>query len=284
MRPDLAVITAAGARTRDIPLQRMVDRSGRTRSVISIILDEVAVAGVDDVCIVVAPGYEDRYADAARDCELKLTLLPQLGPAGYGRAIQCASRYVNGRPFLHIVGDHLFSSRSGEGCASQLVATAEQHDCSVSGVRATRETLLPYFGAVGGRRIPGEDRLFAVERVIEKPTPTVAEQELLVPGLRAGHYLCFLSLHVFSPTVMHLLDERVATAADSDPVELSSVLNELAQRELYIAQEAAWDYHALDGVYGMMFAQMALALEGQDRDRVLTRLVEMLARDGDGRQ
>lgn len=284
MKPGRAVITAAGARTRDIPLQRMVDRNGRTRSVISIILDEVVAAGIDDVCLVVAPGYEERYADSARDSGLKLTLLPQHGPPGYGRAIQCASGYVAGQPFLHIVGDHLFSSRSGEGCARQLVATADEHDCSVSGVRSTRESQLPYFGAVGGRRIHGEERLFAVERVLEKPTPTVAEQELLVPGLRAGHYLCFLSLHVFSPTVMQLLDERVAGAADRDPVELSSVLNELAQRELYIAQEAAWDYHALDGVYGMMFAQMALALEGQDRDRVLTRLVEMLARDGDGRQ
>ena len=27
--------------------------------------------------------------------------------------------------------------------------------------------------------------------MIEKPTPTEAEQRLIVPGLRAGHYLCF---------------------------------------------------------------------------------------------
>ena len=43
--------------------------------------------------------------------------------------------------------------------------------------------------------------------VLEKPTPTEAEQRLIVPGLRAGHYLCFFGMHVLTPTVMDLLEE-----------------------------------------------------------------------------
>ena len=44
------------------------------------------------------------------------------------------------------------------------------------------------------------------ERVIE-PTPSVAEQQLTVPGLRAGFYLCFFGVHVLTPhhpTDLHL--------------------------------------------------------------------------------
>ena len=72
-------------------------------------------------------------------------------------------------------------------------------------MQATRESLLPYFGAVGGRRLPGGQDLYRVETVIEKPTPTEAEQHLVVPGLRAGHYLCFFGMHVLTPAVMEIL-------------------------------------------------------------------------------
>jgi len=37
-----------------------------------------------------------------------------------------------------------------------------------------------------------------LKTVIEKPTPTVAEQQLLV-GLGAGYYLCFFGMHVLPP-------------------------------------------------------------------------------------
>ena len=42
---------------------------------------------------------------------------------------------------------------------------------------------------------------------MEKPTPTAAEQELMVPGLKLGHYLCFFGMHVLTPGVMDLLEE-----------------------------------------------------------------------------
>jgi hypothetical protein len=87
-----------------------------------------------------------------------------------------------------------------------LVEVAETEACAVSAVQPTRERLLPMFGAVGGRPIPGRKGLYRVTTVIEKPTPTEAEQRLVVPGMRAGHYLCFFGMHVLTPAVMHLLE------------------------------------------------------------------------------
>jgi len=49
--------------------------------------------------------------------------------------------------------------------------------------------MLPYYGTVGGKRIAGQTNLYEIEHVLEKPTPTDAEQQLVVPGLRAGRYL-----------------------------------------------------------------------------------------------
>jgi UTP--glucose-1-phosphate uridylyltransferase len=51
----------------------------------------------------------------------------------------------------------------------------------------------------------------------------------------------------------------------------------LARREQYLALEVpGWRYDV--GVkYGLLTAQLALALSGQDRDQVLARLIELLA-------
>jgi UTP--glucose-1-phosphate uridylyltransferase len=57
---------------------------------------------------------------------------------------------------------------------------------------------------------PDAKDFFEIAEVVEKPTPTEAEQRLIVPGLRAGHYLCFFGMHVLTPLVMELLAEDVA--------------------------------------------------------------------------
>jgi UTP--glucose-1-phosphate uridylyltransferase len=132
---------------------------------------------------------------------------------------------------------------------------------------------------VGGRRIPGRADLYGIERVIEKPTPTLAEQELMVPGLRVGHYLCFFGLHVLTPAVMEILAEQLA-AQPGERLQLSPALNELARRERYLALSNLGRRYDVGVKYGLLTAQLALALSGGDRDDVLTSLVELLALRG----
>src|SRR5207302_9245015 len=94
--------------------------------------------------------------------------------------------------------------------AQQLVEVAAAENCAVSAVQATHESKLPYYGAVGGRLVTGRKGLYETADVIEKPTPTEAEQRLIVRGLRAGPHLCFFCMHVLTPAVMELLAEQVA--------------------------------------------------------------------------
>jgi len=106
--------------------------------------------------------------------------------------------------------------------------------------------------------------------VLEKPTPTEAEQQLVVPGLRAGHYLCFFGMHVLTPLVMEWL-------ASGEFANLSEALAKVAQRETYLATELPARRYDLGLRYGLMNAQLAVALAGPDREDVLARLVELLA-------
>ena len=223
----------------------------------------------------VCPGDEEAFRAAAGEHADRLQFVTQNEPRGYGHAVFCARDFVKDQPFLHMIGDHIYISNSGNSCAEQLVAAAESNACAVSGVQPTRETLLPFFGAVGGQRVKGTQDLFLVDQVIEKPTPTQAEQTLLVPGLRTGHYLCFFGMHILTPLVMELLDRQLT--ASRGPVLLSPVLNELARHERYLALESHGRRYPLDVRYGLLTAQVALALSGQDREEVLAGLCELLA-------
>ena len=277
MKIKKAVITAAGKNQRLLALQTLIDRDGAEKPILQILVEQALSAAIDEVGVVVWPGDEERYAQAAGGHAGRVRFLPQPEPRGYGHAVWCAREFTAGEPFLHLVGDHLSVRSSEKSCAEGLAAIAGAEDCSVSAVQPTRESLLPFFGTVGGRRLPGRQELYRVETVIEKPTPTEAERRLMVPGMRAGYYLCFFGMHVLTPTVMDLLDGMLAS---DGPVTLSAALAELARREQYLAMEATERRYDLGARYGLLTAQLALALSGCDRDRVLADLVELLASEG----
>jgi UTP--glucose-1-phosphate uridylyltransferase len=277
MRIRKAVITAAARGQNLLPLQTLVDRDGVPKSALRIILEEATSSGVDEICMVVRPGDQAAYAAAAGDISSRLHFVEQNQPRGYGHALHCAKEFVASDPFLHLVSDHLYVSRETSRCARQLVQIAETEDCSVSGVQSTRESVLTLYGAIGGRRVAGSNRLYQVEEVLEKPTPTEAEQKLIVPGLRQGHYLCFFGMHVLTPMVMQLLGDEISKAKHGQTIQLSTALAVLAQRERYLALEVHGLRYNIGMKYGLLVAQLALALGGNDRDEILAQMVELLA-------
>ena len=272
-----AIITAAGESQRTLPLQTLVDRDGETKTALRILVEEVLAAGIEEICVVIAPGDEAAYAAAAGPHRGRLRFVVQQRPAGYGHAVHCARDFAGGEPFLLLVGDHLYVSRAEKRCAQQLVEVARAERCAVSTVQPTHESKLPYYGTVGGYRVANRQGLYEIAQVIEKPTPTEAEQKLLVPGLRAGHYLCFFGMHVLSPLLMELLGQALREADGQKSVPLTPSLAALASRERYLAHEVRGNRYDIGITYGLLAAQLALALSGRDRDEVLSLLVELLA-------
>ena len=276
MKVKKAVITAAGPDQRALPLQTLINGNGDEKSVLAILIEQALTGSVDEACVIVWPGDEERYAQAIGPHTGHVRFLPQDRALGYGYAVYSAREFTAGEPFLHLVGDHLYLGSSAGSCASELLDVAQAQSCSVSAVQATRESLLPRYGTIGGRRFPGHERLYRVETVAEKPTPTEAEQRLVVPGMRAGHYLCFFGMHVLTPVVMEILEQIHVDAPDRS-MKLSAALTELARREQFLALEAPGRRYDIGARYGLLVAQMALALSGRDRAEVMARLLELLA-------
>lgn len=269
MKIKKAVITAAGQNQRVLPLQTLIDRDGQEKSVLGILVEQALTASVEEICVVVWPGDEARYAQAAGKHAGRLRFVPQPQPLGYAHAVWCARDFTGPDAFLHLVGDHLYVNGGAQGGARSLVELAEAESCAISAVQPTRENLLPRYGTVGGRRMPGRQGVYRVETVIEKPTPTEAEQRLMVPGMRAGYYLCFFGMHVLTPTVMDHLGRN--------PASLSAALDEMARHEQYLALEESGHRYDIGARYGLLTAQLALALAGRDRDEVLAQMLELLA-------
>jgi len=266
-----AVITAAGPGQRKLPLQTLIDKDGIEKTLLEFLVDEVKSAEIFDIYIVVHPDDESAFGQVIREDQHYVKFIPQHKPTGYGSALFCARDHVGDDPFLHLVGDHLYVYRGSGSSAKHLVEFANKRECSVSTVQPTRESKIPNFGVVGGKRLQGVQDVYQVERVIEKPTPTIAEQELLVPGLRAGYYLCFFGMHVLTSTLMDILEQELKSDAK---ISLSVALNTLAQTEQYLALEKNDLRYDLGEKYGLLKAQLALALYGTDRDRILNDLVE----------
>jgi UTP--glucose-1-phosphate uridylyltransferase len=271
-----AVITAAAPSQRALPLQTLVDGDGNKKSLLQILIEQSLTAGAEEIAVVVCPGDEAPYAQAAGPHAASVRFIPQAEPRGYGHAIHCARGFLNNDPFLHMVGDHLYVNTAPQPSAQRLVEMAQKERCSVSGVQPTRESLLSRYGTVGGRRVAARSGVYRVDTVIEKPTPTEAELKLLVPGIRAGYYLCFFGIHVFTPAVMEILERKLAVTSDR-PVTLVDALAELARQEQYLAIEDEGRRYDLGATYGLLIAQLALALNGRDRGEVLSQMVELFA-------
>lgn len=278
MKINKAIITAAGADQSQLPLQTVVDRYGNVRTALELLVDEVVSAGVEEIAVVVRPGDSQHYVNAAGGHAPKLHFFEQDQPRGYGDAILRARKFADREPFLHLVSDHLYVSSGGGACAKQLVEVAMRENCSVSAVQPTRENQLAYFGVVGGSPVARHSGLYEVSRVAEKPTPTEAEQSLVVAGQRMGHYLCLFGMHVLTPSIFDLLQSAVDNLDAGQNANLSDCLNQLAQSERYLAAELNGVRYDIGEKYGLLIAQLAIALSGGDRDRILTELVELVAR------
>ena len=272
-----AVITAAGDNHTRLPLQTLVDRHGEVKTALRLMLEEVVDSGIDQVAIVIRPGQHEPYLAAAGPHAPRLVFFEQSNPRGYGDAILRAASFIGDEACLHLVSDHLYLSRCDRLCAQQLIDVAARNECSVSAIQPTRENQVSQFGTVGGTPLTQSDNLYEVSTVIEKPTPTVAEQRLIVAGQRAGYYLCLFGMHVLTPTVLGLLKSALQSAPPGRNIDLSSSLNRLAQTERYLAFQIDGSRYDISYKYGLLLTQLAFSLVGDDRDLILTELVSLLA-------
>lgn len=308
-----AVITAAGRGTRQYPASSavqkemfpIVDRDGLAKPILQVIGEEAISAGVEELCIVTQPGEEAQYRqyfrrmseDTLRAFEGKdwaieageklqefgsrLHFVSQDRPEGFGHAVYQARSFVGDEPFLLLLGDHIYISAHELSCAGQLLDTfAEVGMAAMSAVQPTPVRLLHQFGTMKGGATAREG-VYRVEAIVEKPTEEEARARLRTPNLPLNTYLCHFGMHVFPPRIFDAIEHLIThDLRRGGEIQLTD-----AQEHLRAALPGG-DYGACTiegrrfdtGVpYGMMESQIALALTGTHRGRIVESIARLLA-------
>src|SRR3954453_16903904 len=307
-----AVITAAGRGTRQYPASTavqkemfpLVDRDGLTKPVIQIIGEEAIDSGIEEICIITAPGEENLYRDYFKrlDNEMvksfrgkdwaileseklqafgeRLHFAEQPTQDGFGHAVYQAKDFVGGEPFLLLLGDHVYISDIKDRCALQLIRVYEQYMLEAgTGVQPTLERLLHLFGTIRGRPIDPAKGIYKAELIIEKPSIEAAREKLVTPGLPAGNYLSHFGMHVFSPRIFEALEYLIKNnLREKGEIQLTAAQEHLRQQTdkywCVVAQGQRYD----TGIpYGLMETQLALALNGIHRTEICEAIARILA-------
>ena len=244
---------------------------------LGILIEQALAAKVEEICVVVWPGDEARYAQAAGS------------HAGAVRVrAPSRGRWATPMPSIARASSSAAIPSSTWSAIIFMSAPAQARAGSVVEIAAGREVLrlrraghariaAAAFGAVAGRAVAGRQGLYRVETVIEKPTPTEAEQRLVVSGMRAGYYLCFFGIHALTPAVMELLGPCRGRLAGDARLRFRPCWRSWRGANSTWRWKTAGRRYDMGARYGLLTSQLALALNGRDRGEVLAHLVELLA-------
>jgi UTP--glucose-1-phosphate uridylyltransferase len=271
MRAKRAVITAAGRGTRQFPATRsiqkellpLVDVDGLTKPTIQIIIEDCLRSGIEEVCIVVEKNGQGPFREHFRDLTdderrvfaskpwaleagaalanmaQRITYVEQPSPEGFGHAVYQAKDFVGNKPFLLLLGDHVYTTPTGiPSPIAQLLDIAAESGGSVTSVRIDPESIVYATGVVKCQPLKADLAADAPGQVYDilalKEKPNLDEVKALkTPGIPEGFYLCHFGLHLFTPEIFDCLGQLIETDTRvKNEFQLTSGQELLLQRSL----------------------------------------------------
>lgn len=255
-----AVIPAAGYGTRLFPATKavkkalfpIIDSQGRAKPIILAIVEEALSAGIESVGIVVQPDDRDefesffhampqgdylqkltpKYTEAITALQKvgeRVTFLTQATQDGFGHAVFCAQDWVNGEPFLLLLGDHIYLSNTETSCAQQMV-NAYQPGQSLISIEVTPIEQIVDRGCITGRW--QEASLLEITQIYEKPTVEYARQHLQVANLPPDQLLSIFGMYILEPQIFdHLATQIEQNRRERGEFQLTSCLETLRQNQ-----------------------------------------------------
>jgi len=257
-----AVIPAAGFGTRLFPATKavkkelfpIIDRDGRAKPVIMVIVEEAMSAGIEEIGIVAQKGdralFEDffktppseelfkklspenqEYSQYLQNLGSRITILTQDEQEGYGHAVYCAKEWVNDEPFLLMLGDHLYASDNETSCARQVLDVYEQGGQSAVGLSVMPAKILHKVGCVTGFW-QEPDSILSVTQIYEKPDIEYARSHLHVEGMADDLFLGLFGIYALKPKIFDFLEEHISqNFRERGEFQLTSCLDRLRQEE-----------------------------------------------------
>ncbi len=253
---------AAGFGTRLFPATKIVkkelfpiiDRNGRVKPIIQIIVEEALSAGIEEIGIVVQEcdmeiftnffktppkpqlfhklsPYDREYSHYLQDLGERVTFLTQTEQEGYGHAVYCAKEWVNDEPFMLLLGDHVYSSKTETSCAGQILAVYQQFQQSAIGLTIMSGDIIHKAGCVTGVW-QDSDSILSLTQIYEKPDLEYARKHLRVERLATDEFLGIFGIYILTPKIFDILAEAInQNLRQKGEFQLTSCLEILRQEE-----------------------------------------------------
>lgn len=203
-----AVIPAAGFGTRFLPQTKAMPKEMLPivdKPVIQYVVEEAVSSGMEDIIIVTGAlkrAIEDHFdkpnAELIANLEAgkKQKLLEetqrisemanfiyvrQKGPYGNGTPVLAAEPTIEDEPFAVLWGDEFIYSKPPR--LQQMIDVYNKYGgVVISGVRIDKKEDLNRYGIAKLGDVPGEDKVFTIDAIIEKPEPDEAPSNLATHG------------------------------------------------------------------------------------------------------
>ncbi|MEB6341999.1 MULTISPECIES: UTP--glucose-1-phosphate uridylyltransferase GalU [Mammaliicoccus] len=280
-----AIIPAAGLGTRFLPATKAMPKEMLPildKPTIQYIVEEAARAGIEDIIIVTGKhkrAIEDHF-DIQKELETtlyekgKLELLDrvqystelanifyvrQKEQKGLGHAIYTAKQFIGNEPFAVLLGDDIVESDNP--AIKQLMEQYEATGKSVIGVQTVPETETHRYGIIEPKS--QEERLYEVNRFVEKPEQGTAPSNLAIMGR-----------YVLSPKIFDYLETQ--TEGSGGEIQLTDAIERLNKDDKVYAYDFEGQRYDVGEKIGFVKTTIEYALKDEEMRDEIIRYLQLL--------
>jgi UTP--glucose-1-phosphate uridylyltransferase len=270
-----AVFPVAGLGTRFLPATKAMPKEMLTvvdRPLIQHVVDEAMEAGIEHFIFVTGRNksvIEDHFdrqfeleqvlAERGKTAELAVlnSDLPGPGttsytrqqePLGLGHAVWCARELVGEEPFALLLPDVLVQN-PGNGCLAQMLDVYAERGGNIIAVEPVPDDQVKNYGVVSIGQ--GDDRVFPVDGMVEKPKPGTEPSNLTILGR-----------YILQPEIFGILSAQEKGAGGE--IQLTDAMLALLKRQPFSAVKYQGRTFDCGSKVGFLTANVAYALARPD--------------------
>lgn len=268
-----AVIPAAGLGTRVLPASKAMPKEMLPivdKPAIQYIVEEAVASGITDILIITSRGkttVEDHF-DRAPELEARLLAsgkqstydeivaisklanimyVRQKETKGLGHAVLCAKAFVGDEPFAVLYGDDVVIGGEKPACR-ELCEAYEKYGLSVAGIKAVERDQISKYCSLKIESMDGEDQLYRVTDMIEKPMPAQVMSNYSILGRV-----------VLTPDIFPIL-EKTAPGVKGE-IQLTDAMRVLAREQGMVGKVYTGTRYDMGNKFGILQAIVQVALE-----------------------
>ena len=252
-----AIIPIAGFGTRLYPVTRrvkkemlpLIDKDGLVKPAILILLEQLAEAGIEEICLVVGGeddirAYNDFFKNhlpeehlsklqkEMRDYENlihsigeRITYKIQNNRLGFGHAVSLCADFCAGEPFLLLLGDTVYTSDKKENCTQQFIEIYETLKRPLVAVHKIPVDQTCHYGVLSGVWQNDSHTQLEITKFMEKPGQSYAEQNLSMPGKKEKEYYAVFGQYILPPEIFEVLSGIISSGQEqSSEIDMTDAI------------------------------------------------------------